>query len=71
MQAEWPFLWLTIRLNCCKTINEKRHLELLVRQTAAQKLMIDLERSMDLLLGLISYLCWQVPVYTQALWNLC
>ncbi|KAH8175191.1 Zn2/Cys6 DNA-binding protein [Sarocladium implicatum] len=59
MQAEWPFLWLTIRLNCCKSMNEKRYLELRVRQTAAQKLMIDLERSMDLLLGLISYLTWE------------
>jgi hypothetical protein len=31
---------------------------------------------MDLLLGLISYLCWHVPVYilhthTEAMWNLC
>ncbi|KAL3956689.1 hypothetical protein ACCO45_009535 [Purpureocillium lilacinum] len=60
VQRDWPFLWLNVRASCCKSYVEQRALELKVREAISQKMLVDLERSLDLLLGLITYLSWAV-----------
>jgi hypothetical protein len=37
---------------------QQRLLEVRIRETLAQKILVDLERNLDLLLGLIAYLAW-------------
>ncbi|UNI22367.1 hypothetical protein JDV02_008263 [Purpureocillium takamizusanense] len=63
VQREWPFLWLNIRASCCKPYARQQALELKVRETIAQKMLVDLERSLDLLLGLLTYLSWAEGKY--------
>ncbi|KPM41743.1 hypothetical protein AK830_g4856 [Neonectria ditissima] len=58
LQRERPFLWLNIRAFCCKSALEREMLLKTARETLAQSLIVDGERSIDLLLGLIAYLAW-------------
>ncbi|KAF4459217.1 zn 2cys6 transcription factor [Fusarium albosuccineum] len=58
LQHERPFLWLNIRALCCKCVVEKNMLNQKIREILAQRLMVDLERSIDLLLGLLIHLGW-------------
>ncbi|KAI5865361.1 hypothetical protein GGS23DRAFT_594894 [Durotheca rogersii] len=53
-----PFLWLNIRTICCKSISQKAALCQRVREVAAQRILVDLDRNMDVLLGLLTYLGW-------------
>lgn len=39
---------------------QQRVIEVKIRETLAQRVLVDLERNLDLLLGLIAYLCWWV-----------
>jgi hypothetical protein len=58
LQRERPLLWLCIWANGCKSMAQQRIIEAKIRETLAQRVLVDLERSLDLLLGLIAYLCW-------------
>ncbi|KAL6416266.1 putative zn 2cys6 transcription factor protein [Ilyonectria robusta] len=60
LQRERPFLWLNIRALCCKSTLESDKFHKTVRETLAQSLIVDGERSIDLLLGLIAYLAWRM-----------
>lgn len=53
-----PFLWLNIRSVCCKSSHEVITIDNEIRAILAQKVIIDLERSMDLLQGLLVFLIW-------------
>jgi len=39
-------------------MTQQRVIEVKIRETLAQRVLVNLERSLDLLLGLIAYLCW-------------
>ncbi|KAI5462859.1 hypothetical protein BGZ63DRAFT_379866 [Mariannaea sp. PMI_226] len=58
LQRERPFAWLNIRALCCKSASETKQLNRKIREILAQSLLVDLERSLDLLLGLLIYLAW-------------
>ncbi|KXJ92626.1 hypothetical protein Micbo1qcDRAFT_194032 [Microdochium bolleyi] len=53
-----PFLWLNINAVCCKSSIEQAQLDHEIRAVLAQKIIIDLDRSLDLLQGLLVYLIW-------------
>ncbi|KAI1643070.1 uncharacterized protein F4817DRAFT_271618 [Daldinia loculata] len=58
LQQAKPFLWLNIMTICCKSRPRKSALGQKIREYLAQKMLIDLDRNMDLLLGLLAYLGW-------------
>ncbi|KAM5378079.1 hypothetical protein ACJZ2D_004537 [Fusarium nematophilum] len=58
LQRERPFLWLNICTVCCKSTSEKKRLDREIREILARGILVDLERNLDLLLGLIVYLAW-------------
>ncbi|XXH00030.1 hypothetical protein Hte_006371 [Hypoxylon texense] len=58
LQQTKPFLWLNIMVVCCKSPARKAALAQKVRETVAQKMLLDLDRNVDLLLGLLAYLGW-------------
>ncbi|KAI8961511.1 hypothetical protein F5Y11DRAFT_326039 [Daldinia sp. FL1419] len=58
LQRSKPFLWLNILTICCKSRPKKTALSQKIREYLAQKMLIDLDRNMDLLLGLLAYLGW-------------
>ena len=58
LQRERPFLWLNIQALCCKNTTERNKLDHNVRQILAQRLLVDGDRTLDLLLGLVAYLAW-------------
>ncbi len=55
---EKPFLWLCITTLTCMSNSQHRHLRDLVRRELSERIIINHERSIDLLLGLIAYLGW-------------
>ncbi|KAH9901821.1 hypothetical protein F4778DRAFT_791425 [Xylariomycetidae sp. FL2044] len=63
LQLERPFLWLNIRAICCKVASEQLALGRRCRQILAQKVLVDLERNLDLLLGLVAFLGWSMFQY--------
>ncbi|KAI0159927.1 hypothetical protein GGR52DRAFT_167962 [Hypoxylon sp. FL1284] len=58
IQQEKPFLWLNIMVVCCKSATRKAALAQRVREIFAQKMLLDMDRNMDLLLGILAYLGW-------------
>ncbi|KAL7624951.1 hypothetical protein AAE478_004165 [Parahypoxylon ruwenzoriense] len=58
LQQTRPFLWLNIRTVCCRSTSQKAALNQRVREVAAQRMLLDLDRNIDLLLGLLAYLGW-------------
>lgn len=62
LQRERPFLWLNIRATCCKSMSDQRALDATIRETLARTLLIDLDRNMDLLQGLVAFLAWYVTI---------
>ncbi|KAH6887037.1 hypothetical protein B0T10DRAFT_607829 [Thelonectria olida] len=60
LQRERPFLWLNIQALCCKNTTERNKLDHNVRQILAQRLLVDGDRTLDLLLGLVAYLAWSM-----------
>ncbi|KAI9149944.1 MFS-type transporter calB [Paramyrothecium foliicola] len=62
LQKERPFLWLNISFITCKKVAEKKRIDKCIRETLAQKLIVDLERNLDLLLGLVAYLTWYMSI---------
>lgn len=65
LQRERPFLWLNVRATCCKSMSNQKALDAIIRETLARKLLIDLDRNMDLLQGLIAFLAWYVTSFLE------
>lgn len=63
LQAQRPFLWLCITSLTVKSNSHRQQLCTMVRAEIAERIIINDEGSMDLALGLIAYLGWQV--YSQ------
>jgi hypothetical protein len=62
LRKEKPFLWLCI-MNITTTSHPQQvKMKERVRQEAAQRVIVDHERSMDVLLGLVCYIAWQVEL---------
>lgn len=58
LQRHRPFLWLNIRTVCEKSCRRLYALGDRVRELLARKILVDLERDLDILLGLMVYLGW-------------
>jgi hypothetical protein len=58
IQRERPFLWLNIQAVCERSPSKKNELGLRIRETLATQVVVEGERSIDLLLGLLVYMSW-------------
>ncbi|KAI1371345.1 hypothetical protein F4677DRAFT_435824 [Hypoxylon crocopeplum] len=58
LQQTRPLLWLNIVTTCCKSPPRKAALGQKFREALAQKMLLDLDRDVDMLLGLLCYLGW-------------
>ncbi|KAI0020358.1 hypothetical protein F4780DRAFT_779711 [Xylariomycetidae sp. FL0641] len=58
LEREKPYTWLNIRAICCKSASQQAVLATRCREIFAKKVYVDMERSMDLLLGLLAYHSW-------------
>ncbi|KAH7333048.1 Zn(II)2Cys6 transcription factor [Rhexocercosporidium sp. MPI-PUGE-AT-0058] len=57
LRRERPFLWLCIMLINSKLAPQQQSLTTRIRQTVAQEMVIESEKSLDLLLGILTF-CW-------------
>ncbi|KAH7032763.1 uncharacterized protein B0I36DRAFT_100348 [Microdochium trichocladiopsis] len=60
LQQKRPFLWLNIKSVCCKSTREQIALDHEIRAILAQKIIVEMERNLDLLQGLLVFLTWTV-----------
>ncbi|KAI1863722.1 uncharacterized protein JN550_009422 [Neoarthrinium moseri] len=60
LQHERPFLWLVIRAVCAQSAVEQDALGDQVREILAKQLIVDCERSIDMLLGMLTYMGWSM-----------
>lgn len=58
LQQRLPFLWLNIVTVCAKSQLKKTAFSQKIKEYLAQKIVVDLDRNIDLLLGLLAYLGW-------------
>ncbi|KAI5919994.1 hypothetical protein F4810DRAFT_685154 [Camillea tinctor] len=58
LAAERPYLWLNIQAICSKSPSQRAALGLRCRETTAKKVLVDMDRNIDLLLGVLAYLGW-------------
>ncbi|KAL4908563.1 hypothetical protein BDW74DRAFT_188498 [Aspergillus multicolor] len=58
IRSEYPFLWRCLIMLHCKDLVKRGALHEELKATAAKALLVDCQRSLDLLLGLIVYLAW-------------
>lgn len=58
LQQGRPFLWLSIMAIGSKSISQQQKLSRKIRQTIAQEMVIQSERDIDLLLGLLIFIGW-------------
>lgn len=58
LQQERPFLWLCIRAISTRSLEQQDELGRRIRETQCRQLLIEGERSIDLLLGLLAFLAW-------------
>lgn len=58
LQVERPFLWMNIRGVCAKSTLQIRATGDKIREVLGRKIFVDLERDIDLLLGLLLHLGW-------------
>ncbi|KAK8060074.1 hypothetical protein PG996_010004 [Apiospora saccharicola] len=58
MQRERPFLWMNIQAICTKSFLQCEQLGQQIREYLARKLFVELEKDLDLLQGLLTYLSW-------------
>lgn len=58
LQDQRPFLWLVISAICSRSAETTNMLSLQIRETLAREVIVNCERSIDLLLGLLTYLGW-------------
>ena len=54
----YPFLWFSIMTVTCKHVDRRLVMSEAVKKFVAQKMVIDHEKSLDLLLGLLTMLGW-------------
>ncbi|EEU43187.1 uncharacterized protein NECHADRAFT_46784 [Fusarium vanettenii 77-13-4] len=62
LRKEKPFLWLCIMNITTTSYPQQVKMKERVRQEAAQRVIVDHERSMDVLLGIVCYIAWQVEL---------
>lgn len=55
-----PFLWLVIMSLTTKSVAQQLAMGVTIRQIVSQKVVAEHEKSLDLLLGIVSYLAWSV-----------
>ncbi|KAK7954855.1 Zn(II)2Cys6 transcription factor [Apiospora saccharicola] len=55
-QREHPFLWLTIRAVCSQSVKEQNFLADKIRQIIAKRTIVDCDRDLDMLQGLLVFL---------------
>ncbi|KAK8041167.1 hypothetical protein PG994_014174 [Apiospora phragmitis] len=55
---ERPFLWLVIRAVCTRSVKEQNVLADRIRQTIARRTIVDCDRDLDMLQGLLVFLGW-------------
>jgi hypothetical protein len=60
LRQERPFLWLCIMTVGSKSTSQQQVLGTRIRQTVAQEMVIESEKSIDLLLGLLTFCWWYV-----------
>ncbi|KAK3903975.1 transcriptional regulator WAR1 [Staphylotrichum tortipilum] len=58
LKETYPFLWFSIMTVTCKHVDRRLVMSEAVKKFVAQKMVIDHEKSLDLLLGLIAMLGW-------------
>jgi hypothetical protein len=58
VQRQRPFLWLNIQAVCERSPSKKSELGTRIRETLATKVLVEGERSIDLLLGLLVFMSW-------------
>lgn len=58
LQQERPFLWLSIMAVCTKSTARQQALSSKIRQTVAQEMILEAEKNIDLLLGLLTFIGW-------------
>ncbi|KAH8196146.1 hypothetical protein TruAng_009681 [Truncatella angustata] len=64
LQQTRPFFWLVIRAVCTKSMTEQHALGAHIREILAKQIYVEFERSVDLLLGLLTYLAAS-PCFAQ------
>ncbi|KAK7910991.1 hypothetical protein PG985_013472 [Apiospora marii] len=57
-QREHPFLWLAIRAVCSQSVKEQNILADRIRQIIAKRTIVDCDRDLDMLQGLLVFLGW-------------
>lgn len=57
-QREHPFLWLAIRAVCSQSVKEQNTLADKIRQIIAKRTIVDCDRDLDMLQGLLVFLGW-------------
>lgn len=60
LRTERPFLWLSIMTFSVTSYQQHQYLRERVRREISERVIINHERTMDILLGLIAYLGWYV-----------
>ncbi|KAL1963469.1 hypothetical protein VTN77DRAFT_8370 [Rasamsonia byssochlamydoides] len=58
LRQEWPFFWLCIMAITTKTVSKQLGLGRAIRQIASQEILVDGERNLDLLFGLLVFVGW-------------
>ncbi|KAI2602463.1 hypothetical protein GGR54DRAFT_645021 [Hypoxylon sp. NC1633] len=58
LQQSRPLLWMNVVIASCKSPPRKIELGLKFREIMSQKMLIDLDRDIDMLLGLLAFLGW-------------
>jgi hypothetical protein len=58
LKATYPFLWDNIKAVTCKNSDRRSAMSEAIRKVLGQKMLMDYEKSLDLLLGLIAFMGW-------------
>lgn len=58
LKEGYPFLWFSIMTVTCKNVDRRLAMGEAVKKFVAQKMIIDHEKSVDLLLGLLVIMGW-------------
>lgn len=58
LRQEWPFLWLSIMTVGSKSTSQQQVLGSKIRQMIAQEMVVQSEKNLDLLLGLLTFIGW-------------
>ena len=58
LRQQRPFLWFTIQTLTCTAVSQQLSMGDAIKSHLAQKIIVENERSMDLLLGLLAFMAW-------------